>query len=53
MRILANFQFENDLEDFKVPYKIYGTTDYENLKHKYLDLSNYPKNLLTVRYRQW
>lgn len=33
--------YKNNLEDFKMPYTMYGTTDYELMKLKYLKLHNY------------
>ncbi|BAZ38686.1 hypothetical protein NIES4101_46260 [Calothrix sp. NIES-4101] len=36
------YTYSNDLNDFKMPYKIYGKTDLENLKTKYLSLTNRP-----------
>lgn len=30
--------YENDLDDFKMPYKIYGKTDMEIMKDKYMKL---------------
>lgn len=34
-------RYQNDLGDFRMPYIIYGTTDYEVMKEKYLKLHNY------------
>lgn len=32
---------ENDLEDFKMPYRLYSKTDYEVMKRKYQELNKY------------
>jgi hypothetical protein len=36
------YHYSNDLNDFTIPYKIYGKVDYEILKEKYLSLTNRP-----------
>lgn len=41
---------ENDLEDFKMPYRLYGTIDLENMTEKYNSLTNKPKHYLHVRF---
>lgn len=42
--------FENDLADFKMPYRIAGKTDLENMKSKYQRLHNNSYGLI-VRFR--
>lgn len=32
--------YTNHLDDFKMPYRYYGKTDYEVMKHRYLKLNN-------------
>lgn len=41
----------NDLDDFKIPYRIVGKQDYEVLKSKYLKLHNLSKGVI-IRYTQ-
>lgn len=40
----------NDIEDFKIPYKIYGKIDLEIMLDKYNRLTNKPKSYLHVRF---
>jgi hypothetical protein len=49
------FEYENMQDDFKMPYKNYGILDYENLKQRYMKLTNAPRQLLQQRYtiNQW
>lgn len=44
--------FENDIDDFKMPYKHYGKTDLEIMIKKYNSLSNEPK-YLEIRFLKW
>lgn len=32
--------YGNDIQDFQMPYQMYGSTDYELMKQKYLKLTN-------------
>lgn len=44
--------YENDIDDFKMPYNLYGKTDFENMKDRYMFLSNKPKDYRHVRFSQ-
>jgi hypothetical protein len=44
------FKVTNDLEDFKMPYQIYGKNDLEIMLDKYNRLTNKPKTYLHVRF---
>lgn len=44
------YYYENDLRDFSMPYKIHGKIDYENMKNKYLNLSNASKRITNQRF---
>lgn len=46
------YVYENDLEDFAMPYKIYGNIDKENMINRYQYLSNKPKDYRHVRFSQ-
>ncbi len=35
-----NIQYENDMDDFKMPYRMYGKTDLEIMIMRYKRLSN-------------
>lgn len=41
-----NIEFENDMDDFKMPYKMYGKTDLEVMTMKYKKLSNNSHGLI-------
>ena len=49
MRLDAAFSrpciIENDLDDFKMPYSIYGSQDYQNLLIRYRKLRNNSQGL--------
>lgn len=45
------FQVTNDLDDFRMPYKIYGKIDLEIVVDKYQRLTNKPKSYLQIRIR--
>jgi hypothetical protein len=44
------FELSNDLDDFKMPYTIYGKNDFEIMTDKYNRLTNQPKSPLDVRF---
>ncbi|AFZ01632.1 hypothetical protein [Calothrix sp. PCC 6303] len=46
-------QYENLLEDFAMPYSVFGSIDRENLLEKYKKLSNKPTHYLETRYQHW
>lgn len=43
------YVYQNDMQDFQMPYKNAGKFDIEIMKEKYKNLSNEPKNYLHVR----
>lgn len=45
-------EWENDPDDFKMPYTSYGNTDLEIMQDKYNKLTNRSKNPLIVRFKQ-
>lgn len=45
-------QTVNDMDDFKMPYRLYGKTDLEVMLDKYQRLSNKSYGL-TVRFNLW
>ncbi|KST64080.1 hypothetical protein BC008_41490 [Mastigocoleus testarum BC008] len=45
--------FENDINDFSMPYKLHGKIDRETMLAKYQALTNAPKNILFVRLKRW
>ncbi|WP_211293251.1 hypothetical protein [Brunnivagina elsteri] len=49
------YYYSNNLDDFKIPYSIYGNNDYEVMKAKYLQLSNNPLRITSKRFifNQW
>ncbi len=49
------FEYENLEEDFQVPYQNFGSFDAEILLHRYMNLTNAPRQLLQRRYtiHQW
>lgn len=49
------YYYFNNLGDFKMPYSIYGVNDYENMKAKYLKLTNNPLRITSKRFilNQW
>lgn len=42
----SNIQFENDMDDFKMPYRLYGKTDLEIMTMRYKKLSNNTNGLI-------
>lgn len=46
-------QYQNDLRDFKMPYRLYGRTDLEITKRKYQELSNFSYGLIVRLNRKW
>jgi hypothetical protein len=46
-------EYENILEDFSMPYSIFGTIDREIILEKYKKLSNKPTHYLETRYTAW
>jgi len=47
-----NVLLENDLDSFKMPYKLYGRTDLENMINKYLRLDNRSRGAI-ARLHKW
>jgi len=41
-----NIEFINNMEDFKMPYRLYGKTDLEIMVRKYQKLSNNSHGLI-------
>jgi hypothetical protein len=48
----TNVEYLNDPDDFKMPYRLYGKTDLENMLHRYQKLSNRGYGLI-VRLRKY
>jgi hypothetical protein len=46
-------EYENILEDFYMPYSVFGSIDRETLLEKYKKLSNKPTHYLETRYQQY
>jgi hypothetical protein len=49
-RLNRRYVIVNDINDFKIPYKIYGKIDREIMLDKYNRLTNNPKSYLQVRF---
>lgn len=43
----------NDLDDFKMPYRLYSKTDLEVMKRRYQELSNRGYGLIVRLRTQW
>jgi hypothetical protein len=43
------YEYENSIDDFKMPYTIFGEVDRQVMLARYMKLSNLPRNLLAVR----
>lgn len=48
-----NIEFENDMDDFKMPYRMYGKTDLEIMTMRYKKLSNNTHGLVVRLRKQW
>lgn len=46
-------EFENILEDFAMPYAVFGSIEREALLERYKTLSNKPTHYLETRYQHW
>jgi hypothetical protein len=43
------YEYENNLDDFKNPYKLMGNVDKEVMIDKYKKLTNLSKNVVSIR----
>lgn len=46
-------EYENDMDDFKMPYRHFGDIDMQVILAKYQKLSNKPTHYLETRYIAW
>ena len=46
-------EYENNMEDFKMPYQHFGSNDLQLMEEKYKRLSNKPTHYLETRYQQY
>jgi hypothetical protein len=46
-------EVKNDINDFKMPYSVYGNFGKEVMIDKYMKLTNKPTSYLEVRYQRY
>lgn len=46
-------QYENNMNDFNMPYKIFGSITLQLMQGKYKNLSNKPTHYLETRYLEY